>query len=441
MSLFASRGVARVFVGFVLLTIAAPVAPTITAHADNGSGTTADSRRTSKRAPKLDLELQRQRRAHRDEMVRVIVTPAAGHWSAALQKRRAHGDAITSEHRIVDAFSATVHVDDLDALDADPDVANVSADAVVTSDAAVVGRGNSAPSSSRPDTRARCGGDGRPQRQGRRHRGDRFGTGTGNRSARRRARQAVRVRRRSETGRPYDDYGHGPHVAGLIGGSGEASEGDAEEVARDGRAHRIKVRVYRGIAPKARIVSLKVLNGDGTGRTSDVIDAIQFAVQNRERLKIDIINLSLGHPIYEPRDTDPLVQAVEAAVRSGIVVVASAGNFGTNPDTGVAGYAGITSPGNAPSAITVGAVDTRGTASRLDDRVASYSSRGPTWYDAAAKPDVVAPGHRLVAPAALRSSLYASGPLVASGRQRRGRTTSCSAARVWLPPSPVESWR
>ena len=219
---------------------------------------------------------------------------------------------------------------------------------------------------------------------------------------------------------PYDDYGHGTHVAGLIGGSGEASEGDAEEIARDGHAHRIKVRVYRGIAPKARIVSLKVLNGDGTGRTSDVIDAIQFAVQNRERLKIDIINLSLGHPIYEPRDTDPLVQAVEAAVRSGIVVVASAGNFGTNPDTGVPGYAGITSPGNAPSAITVGAVDTRGTASRLDDRVASYSSRGPTWYDAAAKPDVVAPGHRLVAPAALRSSLYAEWPGRRVGSAKKG---------------------
>src|SRR5262249_2805744 len=158
--------------------------------------------------------------------------------------------------------------------------------------------------------------------------------------------------------------------AGLIGGSGEGSTGEAEEIAGNGNPRRIKVHVYRGVAPKARIVSLKVLDRHGAGLTSDVIDAIEFAVQNRERLKIDIINLSLGHPIYEPRATDPLVQAVEAAVRAGIVVVASAGNFGKNPATGVAGYAGITSPGNAESAITVGAVDTRDTVSRLDDVVA-----------------------------------------------------------------------
>jgi serine protease AprX len=99
-----------------------------------------------------------------------------------------------------------------------------------------------------------------------------------------------------------------------------------------------------------------------------------------------VLNLSLGHPIYEPAATDPLVQAVERAVAAGIVVVTSAGNEGTNRVTGQVGYAGITSPGNAPSAITVGAVDTRNTTTRLDDQVPSFSSRGPTWYDAYAKP-------------------------------------------------------
>ena len=74
-----------------------------------------------------------------------------------------------------------------------------------------------------------------------------------------------------------------------------------------------------------------------------------------------MLNLSLGHPIYEPAATDPLVQAVERAVAAGIVVVTSAGNDGANRATGQVGYAGITSPGNAPSAITVGAVDTRNT--------------------------------------------------------------------------------
>jgi serine protease AprX len=69
---------------------------------------------------------------------------------------------------------------------------------------------------------------------------------------------------------------------------------------------------------------------------------------NKDRLGVDIINLSLGHPIYEAAATDPLVQAVEAAVRAGIVVVVSAGNYGVSSITGLPGYAGVLSPANAP---------------------------------------------------------------------------------------------
>ena len=88
------------------------------------------------------------------------------------------------------------------------------------------------------------------------------------------------------------------------------------------------------------------------------------SVANRFAYNIKVINLSLGHPIFEAAATDPMVQAVEAAVRAGITVVSSAGNYGQNPTTGVIGYGGISSPGNAPSAITVGALDTRATVSR-----------------------------------------------------------------------------
>ena len=192
---------------------------------------------------------------------------------------------------------------------------------------------------------------------------------------------------------PSDAYGHGTHVAGLIAGNGVLSD-----------------ERYRGVAPKARLMVLKVLDENGQGYTSDVIDAIEFVTKHKSRLGIDVINLSLGHPILEPAATDPLVQAVEAAVRAGIVVVAAAGNVGVSPSTGKPGYAGILSPGNAPSAITVGSARTFDTNRRSDDRVANYSSRGPTWYDARAKPDLVAPGHGLVAAAAKSSTLYVNNP-------------------------------
>ena len=142
--------------------------------------------------------------------------------------------------------------------------------------------------------------------------------------------------------------------------------------------------------------------------------ALEFIVANKKSraagaFKINVLNLSLGHPIYEPAESDPLVRAVENAVRAGIVVVTAAGNLGAAAN-GDPGYAGITSPGNAPSAITVGAMDTRGTVRLDDDQVAPFSSRGPTWYDGFAKPDVLAPGVGLTSDTPRLSLLLASFP-------------------------------
>ena len=124
---------------------------------------------------------------------------------------------------------------------------------------------------------------------------------------------------------------------------------------------------YRSVARGARLIGMKVLDEYGSGYSSTVMKAIEFAIANKSQLKIDVINLSLGHPIYEAAATDPLVQAVERAVAAGIVVVVASGNEGINRETGTVGYAGIASPGNAPSAISVGAVDTKNTLTRTDD--------------------------------------------------------------------------
>jgi serine protease AprX len=180
---------------------------------------------------------------------------------------------------------------------------------------------------------------------------------------------------------PLDPYGHGTHVAGLIAG------------------------VNVGVAPGARLVGLRVLDDNGKGATSDVVRALEFAVANKDALNIHIVNLSLGHPIYESAATDPLVQAVENAVRHGLIVSVSAGNYGINKKTGLPGYAGIASPGNAPSAITSGSTNMFDTISRLDDRVSAFSSRGPTWYDGFLKPDIVAPGENVLSVAAVGSRL------------------------------------
>jgi serine protease AprX len=194
-------------------------------------------------------------------------------------------------------------------------------------------------------------------------------------------------------GRGEDQFGHGTHVAGIIAGSSPSEEG-----AR-----------YRGVAPGAHLINLRVLGADGAGEVSDVIEAIDWAIENRSRYDIRIINLSLGAPVVTQWKDDPLCEAVERAVEKGIVVVASAGNAGKLEDgTPIAG--GIVSPGNSPYALTVGSLNTRQTPWRSDDVVTTYSSRGPTVIDGVVKPDLVAPGNRIVSLEAPGSTLVRDWP-------------------------------
>lgn len=225
----------------------------------------------------------------------------------------------------------------------------------------------------------------------------------------------------TEPGVSGDPFGHGTHVAGLIGGSATA-------------AARVTKEFMGGSAPGVHFADVRVLGANGAGYTSDVIAGIDWVVANARRYDLRVINLSLGHPVAEPSATDPLCRAVQRAVEAGLVVVASAGNYGRSA-TGAPVLGGITSPGNSPYAITVGALDMAGTLTPGDDRVAQYSSRGPTKYDFAVKPDLVAPGSHLVSSANAASWLstrYPNWQVAGSGQnsylQLSG--TSMSAAVV-----------
>ena len=109
-----------------------------------------------------------------------------------------------------------------------------------------------------------------------------------------------------------------------------------------------------------------------------------------------MINLSLGRPVSASYENDPLCLAVQQAWQAGIVVVVAAGNDGRDNSLGTNGYGTITAPGNSPYAITVGAMNTNGTLTPTDDRITSYTSKGPTSIDHIVKPDLVAPGNRII---------------------------------------------
>lgn len=166
---------------------------------------------------------------------------------------------------------------------------------------------------------------------------------------------------------PYDDNGHGTHVAGIIAGNGRYSNGK-----------------YRGIAPEALLVGVKILDEEGSGNLSDVISGIEWCIASLSALNIKAINLSIGSEVQESYRTDPLCRVTSAAWERGITVSAAAGNSGPKPRS-------INTPGINPVIITVGNLDDQNTLTNIDDILAPSSSRGPT-LDRLIKPDLVAPG-------------------------------------------------
>jgi serine protease AprX len=342
---------------------------------------------------------------------RVIISVKPGYRDGVRAALKAHGDVIKSEHPLVEAIAAEIHSSDVAELAGHPSIEYVSLDATVYAGAAHVeprritrtSLKNALTTSSttlssllpKSTTRETLGLQARPSPTS--MTGARVTVAVIDSGIEPNEDLSGRIvgfydfTKGGVPAKPYDDFGHGTHIAGLIGSSGLLSSGQ-----------------YMGVAPQVNFVGMKVLDRNGSGNTSDVIKALEYLTADkltRNVLGVQVVNMSLGHPILAPAAQDPLVQAVEHAVRAGLIVVCSAGNFGQNQDN-QAGYTGITSPGNAPSAITIGAADTKNTVTRVDDSIAPFSSRGPTWFDGFAKPDVVAPGVNMISDALPLQTLF-----------------------------------
>lgn len=171
--------------------------------------------------------------------------------------------------------------------------------------------------------------------------------------------------------RPYDDNGHGTHVAGDAAGNGFCSQGK-----------------FRGPATRARLVAVKAFDRFGDANSADVTAAIDWVLRHRRKYKIRILNLSFGSPGIASCNDDPVCRAAERAWKAGLLVVAAAGNSGPAAGT-------IESPGISPLLLTVGAVNDHRTVRQSDDTVADFSSRGPVARRRI-KPDLAAPGVDIV---------------------------------------------
>lgn len=188
----------------------------------------------------------------------------------------------------------------------------------------------------------------------------------------------------------HDPVGHGTHVLGIVGGNGASSQGQV-----------------RGAAPGARLIPARI-DLDPKGSWEDVsrqfARAVHWALENQEQFNLRVINCSFVLPLVEFTDpntglaslVDPIAYSIQKATEAGIVIVAGVGNFGEQR---------ITTPAGHPDVIAVGALDSGGTPAVFeDDRVAGFSSRGRSIHGEV-KPDLVAPGVRIMSTNAPQSEL------------------------------------
>jgi serine protease AprX len=200
-----------------------------------------------------------------------------------------------------------------------------------------------------------------------------------------------------------DNFGHGTAIASIIAGNDGTAGG------------------FKGVAPNARIVSVKVGSRTGAVDVSQIIAGIDWVVQHAHDpgVNIRVLNLSLGTTSTQPYQIDPLATAAENAWKHGIAVVVSAGNDGTGGNA-------VADPATDPFVITVGAEDPNGTVAPGDDTVPAFSQRG----NGSRRPDIVAPGSYVMGLAVPGSTLASQFPNALFGRYIRGSGTSQAAAFV-----------
>lgn len=222
----------------------------------------------------------------------------------------------------------------------------------------------------------------------------------------------------------HDTSGHGTHVAGIL--AGEQRDDQSQIIAAtwydDGHggagASRLLLPCISGMAPRCKLVSCKVLRDDRSGDTAALLAALEYIQElndNGRELKVHGVNLSVGYPFdpsWSATGLTPVCREVDRLVRSGVLVVVAAGNTGSgyaldeNNEQFQAGFdMTINDPGNTESAITVGSTST----TPHTTGVSYFSSKGPTG-DGRLKPDLVAPGERIVS--------AGSGDLLAQAQQQ-----------------------